>query len=291
MVIMKSLKETSSEGYTYVTSKRRRNRRYKGHPGPVKSDVASKQSFTKDLMDEIQNELKCSQFFINFKQNLLSVIEESRKSSELSSNTLDSSDFIKSANNENINSIKGTDIVCYGLGKFFSCPIARYQLGFLTALQHDLQTENVYIYDPQFSTEENTFLENLGFEIIKINEQAVRSVNCKTIFFMPHCELPLYNNLLWSNWNVNSLLKLIIIGNSFHSYDCRTKLEKKAKYVYLANSFLNEIKIANDFRFTDVFNDLSIHYFKSEALSDVPADVWSQAEKPEYSDEELIKLI
>ena len=33
---------------------------------------------------------------------------------------------------------------------------------------------------------------------------------------MPHCGRPLYNNLLWSNWQPHLLSHVIIIGNSFH---------------------------------------------------------------------------
>ena len=36
-----------------------------------------------------------------------------------------------------------------------------------------------------------------------------------TIFYMPHCGTALYNNLLWRNWSVDALSKVVIIGNSF----------------------------------------------------------------------------
>ena len=39
-----------------------------------------------------------------------------------------------------------------------------------------------------------------------------------TLFFMPHCGKAMYNNLLWANWSVDRLGKMVIIGNSFNSY-------------------------------------------------------------------------
>lgn len=36
-----------------------------------------------------------------------------------------------------------------------------------------------------------------------------------TLFYMVHCGKALYNNLLWRNWSVGALSKMVIIGNSF----------------------------------------------------------------------------
>lgn len=42
-----------------------------------------------------------------------------------------------------------------------------------------------------------------------------------TVFYMPHCGTALYNNLLWSNWSVDALAKVLIIGNSFRGLEER----------------------------------------------------------------------
>ncbi len=42
----------------------------------------------------------------------------------------------------------------------------------------------------------------------------------KSLFYMPHCPMRLYCNVLWSHWE--TLASTIIYGNSFHSYDERT---------------------------------------------------------------------
>jgi flagellar biosynthesis protein FliQ len=49
-------------------------------------------------------------------------------------------------------------------------------------------------------------------------QQCKRSVEEKTLFFMPHCGKAMYNNLLWANWSVDKLEKMAVIGNSFSSY-------------------------------------------------------------------------
>lgn len=42
-----------------------------------------------------------------------------------------------------------------------------------------------------------------------------------TVFYMPHCGTALYNNLLWGNWSVDALAKMLIIGNSFRGLEER----------------------------------------------------------------------
>ncbi|KAJ8042630.1 SRR1-like protein [Holothuria leucospilota] len=79
-----------------------------------------------------------------------------------------------------------TSIVCYGLGNFSSCVTARYQLGFLLLLSNMIQEGKRHCTQP-------------------------------TLFFMPHCGKPLYNNLLWANWG-HTLNNLIILGNRFSSF-------------------------------------------------------------------------
>ena len=44
-----------------------------------------------------------------------------------------------------------------------------------------------------------------------------------TLFYMPHCPMRLYSNVLWSNWKSHLLFndRLVIFGNSFKAYDDR----------------------------------------------------------------------
>ena len=42
-----------------------------------------------------------------------------------------------------------------------------------------------------------------------------------TLFYMPHCGIAMYNNLLWANWNPTTLSDMAVIGNRFSSYNER----------------------------------------------------------------------
>lgn len=186
------------------------------------------------------------------------------------------------------NTQQDVDILCYGLGQFSSCVIARYQLGFLLILKEILRSTNVYIYDPQFSEGETTFLKERGLDVLYVNEEAKRTLKQKTVCFLPHCDLFLYNNLLWANWGRTRLSEIVIIGNSFQNYELRHSkgsFKKRAKYVYRANQFVTEKKMANVFPFADVFNDLSVHYFRPTNLGLVDLFIWNDLEEPSYNDD------
>ncbi|KAL3857535.1 hypothetical protein ACJMK2_012192 [Sinanodonta woodiana] len=111
-----------------------------------------------------------------------------------------------------------SQLVCYGLGNFAECYIARYQLALLEALRikFEIPPERALIYDPKFCNVEKMVLEKLGYTVIRNNEEGKREFSCEgvSLVFMPHCGRGLYNNLLWSNWSPR-LQNLIIIGNSF----------------------------------------------------------------------------
>ena len=51
-----------------------------------------------------------------------------------------------------------------------------------------------------------------------------------------------------------------------------------------------EERVVNNFTHTDVFNDLSVHWFPPERLRQLPPDTWSRADEPTYdsSDVEII---
>lgn len=285
------------DGFSFVSYKGRRKRKGNNKCSTQIFDdyePVTLQNFD-SVLNDIQDELKHSDFIVRFKEDLLNVLIE--WDSQYLTDNQDSGNADSlilpdeySATNKVVQSI---DLICYGLGQFSSCTIARYQLGFLLVLKTMLHSEHVYIYDPQFSFEEINFLNKLGLNVLNVNEEAKRVLKRKSIFFMPHCDIPLYNNLLWANWNKDTLSELVIIGNSFQSYelnDAKRRLKERAKYVHLACKFVKEIRMTNVFRFSDIFNDLSIHYFTSASVSGIDPLLWSDLEEPEYTDdEEIIK--
>lgn len=58
-------------------------------------------------------------------------------------------------------------------------------------------------------------------------QQQQQQPQSKTLFYMPHCPMRLYCNVLWSHWD--QLDTTIIFGNSFHSYDERILSSERRK--------------------------------------------------------------
>nr|XP_055230820.1 SRR1-like protein isoform X3 [Gorilla gorilla gorilla] len=127
--------------------------------------------------------------------------------------------------------------VCYGIGNFATCIIARNQLTFLLLLLEKCQIprSHCWVYDPLFSQLEIEVLNTLGVTVLSENEEGKRSIRGEpTIFYMLHCGTALYNNLLWSNWSVDALSKMVIIGNSFKGLEERLLariLQKNYPYI------------------------------------------------------------
>jgi len=223
-----------------------------------------------DRTKALQPGFEKSIFFQDFKKLLSSSLQMWNPAKENKDEAIESNQLI--------------DIICYGLGSFLSCNMAASQLMFLLALKDFLNVNNVSVYDPVFSKSEIEYLEKVGLNVLSINEEGKRTIVNKTLFFMPHCDLPLYNNLLWANWNIVNLSKLLIIGNTLSDYDLYpiSNLKKLASYVHFVIQFVTEVKILDNLEYSGM-NDMSIHYFEDEAMSKVPAHVWLETEEPVLS--------
>ncbi|XP_071849819.1 SRR1-like protein isoform X3 [Apostichopus japonicus] len=197
---------------------------------------------------------------------------------------------------EQINKSFITSIICYGLGNFSTCAIARYQLGFLLLLSNMVLVPHskCFCYDPRFTKSEIAFLKDLGLEVIKENEEGKRVCKEPTLLFMPHCGKPLYNNALWANWGNDNLHNLIILGNSFSSFHERipeARLFSEASYIAAILPFTTEEKVKNNFKHTDIFNDMAFHIFNSERMKQVPNEIWEQRTEPSYDHIEDLEII
>ena len=205
-------------------------------------------------------------------------------------------------------------IICLGLGNFTSSKQAEYQLVFLNCLVKVLnlnQTkESVSVFDPVHTPSEAKILNHLGFECnpqdnnlegrYALKEQKLK----ETLFYLPHCPKQLTNNILWANWSPkslgstdpkcadnNSLLGLHILGNSFdritYTFPDRI-LKDSAEYILLCSRFVFETKVENCFKFSDIFNDTSLHSFPFDKLPPFDDPVWKVAnekEPPTYKED------
>lgn len=187
-------------------------------------------------------------------------------------------------------------IICYGIGSFDECVTARLQLALCVSLQEWLDCDQVFIYDPVFSADEQAFLrDHLQFTVIAENEECKRVVDPeqpgKTLFVMPHLDKPLFNNLLWANWHKRNLEQLMILGNSFSEMftNMPTRLFRdEFSYIFhaLHLRIVKERAVNNNFRFSDVFNDLSLHTFCFSSVDNVAQfEACYSASPPEYTEE------
>ena len=84
-----------------------------------------------------------------------------------------------------------------------------------------LQVGSVLVYDPVLSEDELMVVESFGCLRIPVNESCRRAVSHPTLFFMLHCDMAMYNNLLGANWGREGLLRVAILGNPLSFYHLR----------------------------------------------------------------------
>ena len=70
-----------------------------------------------------------------------------------------------------------------------------------------------------------------------------------TFFYMPHCPMRLYSNVLWANWKEDIIMngRMVIFGNSFRAYDERIISSEQKKdttnAIFPLLSFANETEV------------------------------------------------
>ncbi|KAI9078192.1 hypothetical protein K1719_039806 [Acacia pycnantha] len=167
---------------------------------------------------------------------------------------------------EQLNKVLGGEskmqMVLYGIGRFESGKKSRFQLSLAILMQKDFKwIGNIEVFDPILSATECRILEALGCSVLYFNEHGKRRALKPTLFFMPHCELPLYTNLLRANWNPDKLSKVVIFGNSFHYYKKHLDPDM-IKPILAAHRFTSEfIMRTNHRRLSNLFNDFSWIFF------------------------------
>ncbi|MBA0636780.1 hypothetical protein Godav_022275 [Gossypium davidsonii] len=140
-----------------------------------------------------------------------------------------------------------------------------------------VQLDYIEVFDPVLSATESQVLEDLGCSVLSLNEQGRREAKKSTLFFMPHCEAELYNNLLQANWGVESLNRIALFGNSFETYKQHVSFKYYDQEVSLMNSSVAESvthilaarRFIDEFRIETIsddyfaaFHDSSWHFFK-----------------------------
>ncbi|XP_052902614.1 SRR1-like protein [Anopheles moucheti] len=180
-------------------------------------------------------------------------------------------------------------IVCLGLGNFHDCITARYQLAFIRCLRQQTNLDvRAQFFDPVFSRSELETLRALEEIVLHENLEGKYIADHKTLFFLPHCPKQIVNNLLWKNWDPRLLANVVLICNSFSTVVNNNPdrlLRLNAGYILRAAHLYREVPLRNSFRFTDIFNDTSLHYLRDSALN-TQTD-WDCTDEPSYDPGDL----
>ncbi|KAF5445981.1 hypothetical protein F2P56_031648 [Juglans regia] len=160
-------------------------------------------------------------------------------------------------------------MVIYGIGSIESYEPPRLQLSLAVLMKRKFSwIGDIEVFDPILSATESRVLEALGCSVLSVNEQGHRRAIKPTMFFMPHCEAELYDNLLHANWGVELLNRVVLFGNSFKTYEQHISEFKNSAIVGSAKRILSIRPFTREFRINTVsddyfgaFHDSSWHFF------------------------------
>ena len=126
-----------------------------------------------------------------------------------------------------LKNVKCETIWCFGLGHLGDCITARFQFALLILIKDvlGLENEKVFLCDPIFYEEEVEILKSFNFNVATENIECMLECTIPTFLYLPHCPKQLSNNLLYSNWNPDSLENLVIFSNSFSNFSTTPKLK------------------------------------------------------------------
>lgn len=177
-----------------------------------------------------------------------------------------------------VNSESGQQIqmVVYGIGSIANSEKSRLQLCLALLLKRNFSWVcRIEVFDPILSASECRIIESLGCTILAVNEQGRRTAESPTLFFMPHCEALLYDNVLRANWSPVLLNRIVLLGNSFGSYlkqlsEFPRSPVASTRHVLAIAVHVNEFRIqtvSDDF--FAAFHHTSWHFFGLDASLDL----------------------
>lgn len=168
-------------------------------------------------------------------------------------------------------------MVIYGIGSIESFESPRLQLSLAILMKRNLDwIGEMEIFDPIISLTESKVMEELGCRVLSVNEQGRREAVDPILFFMPHCEVELYDNLLKTNWRHDLINKIILLGNSFEKYEHHRLVSKNRdlddsrKHLLAIRPFTKEFEIhtVSDDYFR-AFHGSSWHFFSVDSDTDL----------------------
>lgn len=145
-------------------------------------------------------------------------------------------------------------IVCYGIGKISESTISRHQLALLEILAKQLDIQAVDIWDPLITEEEWQYYSSINYNKAGFPIKA----RALTLFYMPHCDLDVYDQLLSFQGHA-SLPNVILFGNNLANYSLRDPARLRGTFISKLEHDTECIDSTLHDRH-DVFNDCSFMY-------------------------------
>lgn len=185
--------------------------------------------------------------------------------------------------------IKDKHLVCIGIGHFSECSVSRHQLAFILSIKEFFGFDSIVFHEPILSRSEVNILKKFNCSVAEKNFEGKIEIDGVTLVYAPHCPKQLINNLLWRNWNADTLNQLIYTGNSFSNIINSTPnrfLSVDAGFIVKIQPHCEETNLENNFKFTDIFNDTSVHQFS--AVGRLPTEFWTKGNtEPVYKSDNL----
>lgn len=191
------------------------------------------------------------------------------------------------------------ELISYGIGNFCCTRISLLQFAVFLLIKEELCEPDTVTsaYDPAFGEVCKGVCALRGVTVIEKDERAAHPCTEPTLFYMPHCDLFMYENVISANWIKNEKKddseegekdekatnksgeeydgyvdpKITIIGNSFLSYIERfdSVAAKKNPHISSCESCLVEKPIvfagAADSNTMNAFNNTSVHRFVNKS--------------------------
>lgn len=216
----------------------------------IPTDKQIDPSTEKALMQKIErsiSKLESSQFYHSFRDQL---------------ETLPISEHLHKV----LRSESKMQMVIYGIGSLESYEPPRLQLSLAMLMKRDFRwIGDIEVFDPILSATESRILDTMGCCVLPFNEYGRRQAIRPTVFFMPHCEAELYNNLLQANWKLDLLGNMVLFGNSFETYkqvsEFNSPVLNSMGHILAARKFTNEFRIKISDDYFNAFHDSSWHFF------------------------------
>ena len=243
-------------------------------------------------MKNLEEEITRLPNFHTIRQEFVRILQKTEKSG-----LADSTKASYTPDRNTLNELANiSELVSYGLGSPAVNANARAQLSFLLATHKEvLPNIKVSLYDPVFLDQDKDLFKFLNLSVLEENDECCKSVSSGTIFFMIHCSWSMYNNLLWANWNRNSLSNTIIIGNDFNTLSNiipSAVLEKEYWYIHtvLKYGLYDSSKFLPLTEDNVEFIDTALISFNINQFPSENHDLWKLKPKPVYEEDlELIR--